>query len=179
MTWANILPFTLQLKIAQRGIYHSVHNYILFETHLLYSCVTFHYVTFHYVKYLYFLLWKMKILFRRKYFYFYLSELFEQSFTHKHVQTMTRIRTWTRTLRDTDRKTNTDAVRHGQIHCQSVTDTDAQCSKRTHTFTAFWTYMDTDYHITQFLDSLGRAPDNLLKRYMNAVCKHYSFDSRR
>jgi len=26
---------------------------------------------------------KLKILFRRKYFYLYLSELFEQSFTHK------------------------------------------------------------------------------------------------
>jgi len=77
---------------------------------------------------------------------------------------------------DTDTEANTDAVRYGQIHCQSVTVTDAHCSKRTQTCTAFLTYTITDYHMTQFFDSLGRPPNNVLKRYINAVCKH---DSRR
>jgi len=31
--------------------------------------------------------------------------------------------------------------------------------------------MNTDYHMTQFFDSLGRPPNNVLKHYMNAVCK--------
>jgi len=39
-------------------------------------------------------------------------------------------------------------------------------------------HVDEDAAVGEFFDSLGRPPNNALKRYMNVVCKHWTFNSR-
>jgi len=39
-------------------------------------------------------------------------------------------------------------------------------------------HVDEDSAVGEFFDSLGRPNNNVLKRYMNAVCKHWIFNWR-
>ena len=39
-------------------------------------------------------------------------------------------------------------------------------------------HVDKYAAVGEFFDSLGRLPNNVLKRYMNTVCKHWTFNSR-
>jgi len=43
-----------------------------------------------------------------------------------------------------------------------------------------WICIHVDKHadVGEFFDSLGRPPDTVLKRYMDAACKHWTFNSR-
>jgi len=39
-------------------------------------------------------------------------------------------------------------------------------------------HVDEDATVGECFDSLGRPPNNVLKRYMNVACKHWTFNSR-
>ena len=43
-----------------------------------------------------------------------------------------------------------------------------------------WICIHVDKHadVGEFFDSLGRPPDTVLKRYMDAACKHWTYNSR-